>query len=390
MADSLKKMFATLKQYFVMYPKAKNLVLAASKKLQDQAKEVIMATKAAPAVIRFDEADLAVKTQNLVRAVYAVFCAVEGDSLPSAADIIRLVQWCAQYSMKILHVVFGASDESLDIVATSAVLGSEKLYRYLEIKSGDITNFTTSQTLISSSKLIESKVSVLKMLAQQYMAEKNDTELENKLKIEAKLAVNEFRKITILVKEISAGSGTGTTGAAPPGEASTVVEGAITECRSLITETSADFADETLVAPEMQPLSAHLAQCKQQLDSLQLSVYLKNDASALQAFGKGIGDSVWAINTVLSKHASLWDSPGAEEGEVGLKGQCEVYLKGMRFYSHLLKIVLASKCLNICVVDEANPGVNVAHFGIVLKGLVVSIVLLLRTFQLLLLTPKHV
>eukprot|EP01088_Endostelium_zonatum_P010437 TRINITY_DN238_c0_g1_i2.p1 TRINITY_DN238_c0_g1~~TRINITY_DN238_c0_g1_i2.p1 ORF type:complete len:1146 (+),score=296.58 TRINITY_DN238_c0_g1_i2:78-3440(+) len=382
-AESMKEMFAMVK-VFANQPNitkpARNQILLNSKKLQESAKEVIIAVKQinTQAVAATQQA-LINSTRILVKSTLTLFQSCESDALPSNTELIRIIQQCAQATTKVIQIAFadgttpttptsapGDKPLTMEEATKAAVEGCDKLVNYLDIKIGDLPEEANRKGVLRAGQLIEAKIQLFRESAEKYVNEKSDSRAES-MKALAKDLVNEFRNVTNLVKD----------GSKPPAT----------------TEADRDWAEEA-VTILVEQLNLGDFWNEETMVEAEKKVLFKGRevASELQSFMDNRSNTHGGVLDVDQK---LWDLnrmmvPVCEGcGDPAVQTQLKTYLSSIRYYA-LLTRVASSACYLRCDlnnVDESSIAATVAEgtageelLNVAIKGLCAGMI---NSFKLL-------
>jgi len=352
-------MFSVIKHYAGQHPKGKSAMLYCSKALQDKVRDIIFILKEMKVQVDEDKRHkLSECIASLVASLYRLFVAVEADSLPTDSDIIRTVQQCAQLTSKVLNIAFGAVKENLEENTTSAVICCEKLYHYLNIKAPQIPNTEQRKQIVDSSTLIENKVTDMKKLAERYH-QKNDPQIEEKLKHVAKLVIDEFRNVTVLLKS------THKTPSLHEEESEKLVANAFVTLKDVAKKWN---ETQTVMTPSEKKIARCLKELVENVGKIE-NKCMSVDPTILEDVLACVTNICWDVNSLAYP---IVENCSEQEVQELMK----LYLFSMRYYVNLFNIAAAAKFSDIKFTEKEVLMENMLHLATPLQGLLFCTALL--------------
>eukprot|EP01087_Luapelamoeba_hula_P022971 TRINITY_DN836_c0_g1_i1.p1 TRINITY_DN836_c0_g1~~TRINITY_DN836_c0_g1_i1.p1 ORF type:complete len:692 (-),score=85.96 TRINITY_DN836_c0_g1_i1:88-2163(-) len=328
LAQGLREVFPVIKLYVTHNPSTKTTVLDKSLVLQEKAKNLILAAKQVKSTGAgmdgiFDP------VRELIECMYCMVDTCDKPTLDWVRGIGGLVQECAQHTTKILHIAFGAVDDSVSGHAKAALLSSEQLLHRAHIASVQMRSAEGKAVLQHASDVAQ-LVQQLGALAEKQHLDSSgraDIESEAHLRDVAKQLAGHFRTITMALGKDNETS----TPSVSPAD-SQILE----EACDLLNTMFLSFPDETSMMPHERDM---IQRCRSILTLIQRlqPVSLSTATNEVYDILREISSEIWAMNELVEDAGKLCT-------DVGLTEQLFLYKRALCHFDHAL---LLSAAVNV-------------------------------------------
>lgn len=366
----IRTMFPRVREYSARFdPHVSGEIVRAAQGLQQQMKQVIIAVKGlsedkGPVMI----SAVVVASQALVESSYELFLACEIDGVPSCDNITDEIRQCASFTTQIIRMATGAGSSVAEVSRTcdAAVLRTEKMLHKVNIKAPEIQHLPSQKNLLEVTSRIDDYTNELVKTAKSF-ATTRDRNLVRKMTDVARALADDFKTaINLLASTKKIVPLSSADEVALYESATSTLENALDAFANASSQISMS-SEEELVGKHLRRLTTSIADLRRRLAS--------GDASAFSVKNRYL--QVTEATEISLDLLECVEPSGKKCTDPQLAEQLALYGRGIRYYSHLLKLAFAVQALGL-------RKDNIQHIATAINGISSCVVLMTNIYSLVL------